>query len=88
MCLYVLLDFHFEILTSEPALGSIQTIHVCYPHMALAGSREAIWETSQRRMNELFPRRPKGNLMLYCPACPEPDVNMESGWERTPSHLW
>ncbi|KAE9392160.1 hypothetical protein BT96DRAFT_1058534, partial [Gymnopus androsaceus JB14] len=38
-------------------------------------------------MNELFPRRPKGNLMLYCPACPEPDVNMESGWERTPSHL-
>ncbi|KAE9393534.1 hypothetical protein BT96DRAFT_999399 [Gymnopus androsaceus JB14] len=37
-------------------------------------------------MNELFPHRPKGNLMLYCPACPEPDVNMESGWERTP-HL-
>lgn len=39
-------------------------------------------------MNELFPRRPKDNLMLYCPACPEPDVNMESGWERTPSNLW
>ncbi|KAE9386055.1 hypothetical protein BT96DRAFT_1006454 [Gymnopus androsaceus JB14] len=38
-------------------------------------------------MNELFPRHPKGNLMLYCPACPELDVNMESGWERTLSHL-
>ncbi|KAE9390217.1 hypothetical protein BT96DRAFT_1002497 [Gymnopus androsaceus JB14] len=38
-------------------------------------------------LNMLFPCCPKGNLMLYCPACPELDVNMESGWERTPSHL-
>ncbi|KAE9389522.1 hypothetical protein BT96DRAFT_1003161 [Gymnopus androsaceus JB14] len=38
-------------------------------------------------MNQLFPHHPKDNLMVYCPACLEPDVNMEPGWEKTPSHL-
>ncbi|KAE9384478.1 hypothetical protein BT96DRAFT_790747, partial [Gymnopus androsaceus JB14] len=38
-------------------------------------------------MNQLFPRHLKDNLMVYCPACLEPDMNMEPGWEKTPSHL-
>ncbi|KAJ3717504.1 hypothetical protein C8R42DRAFT_724415 [Lentinula raphanica] len=38
-------------------------------------------------MNELYPRRPTNNLMVYCPACPEADVNIEPGWEKTPPHL-
>ncbi|KAJ3717417.1 hypothetical protein C8R42DRAFT_566472, partial [Lentinula raphanica] len=38
-------------------------------------------------MNEKYPRRPTNNLMVYCPACPEGDVNMEPGWEKTPQHL-
>jgi uncharacterized membrane protein YecN with MAPEG domain len=25
--------------------------------------------------------------MVYCPACPEADVNLELGWEKTPEHL-
>lgn len=31
--------------------------------------------------------RPRNNLVVYCPTCPEPDVNMEPGWENTPSAL-
>ncbi|KAF8810573.1 hypothetical protein BYT27DRAFT_7091579, partial [Phlegmacium glaucopus] len=31
--------------------------------------------------------RRKGNLIVHCPSCLEPHVNMEPGWERTPSNL-
>lgn len=34
-----------------------------------------------------YPRRPQGNLMVYCPSCPEVGVNMEPGWETTPPNL-
>ncbi|KAJ3994816.1 hypothetical protein F5050DRAFT_1809260 [Lentinula boryana] len=38
-------------------------------------------------MTECFPHRPKDNVMNFCPACPDTDVNMEDGWECAPSHL-
>lgn len=38
-------------------------------------------------MDNRHPRRPKGNLMVYCPSCPEVGVNMEPGWEVTPDNL-
>ncbi|CAA7262273.1 unnamed protein product [Cyclocybe aegerita] len=31
----------------------------------------------------LLPNRPAGNLSVYCPACPEPEVNMEPNWQKT-----
>lgn len=34
-----------------------------------------------------FPYRPPGNLSVYCPTCPEPDVNMELGWDDAPHWL-
>ena len=38
-------------------------------------------------IDKILCRRPAGNLMVYCPSCPEPGVNMEVGWERTPPEL-
>lgn len=35
----------------------------------------------------MYPRRPKDNLVVYCLACPEAEVNMEPNWEKTPSEL-
>ncbi|KAF9471316.1 hypothetical protein BDN70DRAFT_939041 [Pholiota conissans] len=35
----------------------------------------------------LTPRRPQGNLLVFCPSCPEPGINMEPQWEETPMHL-
>ncbi|KAF8868425.1 hypothetical protein CPB84DRAFT_1696373 [Gymnopilus junonius] len=34
-------------------------------------------------IDEVLPHRPKENLIVYCPACPEPHVNMLPGWEQT-----
>ncbi|KAF8955089.1 hypothetical protein BDZ97DRAFT_1968746 [Flammula alnicola] len=31
--------------------------------------------------------RREGNLIVHCPACPDPHINMEPGWERTPDDL-
>ncbi|CAA7271018.1 unnamed protein product [Cyclocybe aegerita] len=31
----------------------------------------------------LLPNCPAGNLLVYCPACPEPEVNMEPNWQKT-----
>jgi hypothetical protein len=48
---------------------------------------------TRRRMGQvhgidrLLPNRPAGNLILYCPVCPECGVNMEEGYENTPFHL-
>jgi len=36
--------------------------------------------------NHISHRR-KGNLIVHCPCCLEPHVNMEPGWERTPLNL-
>ncbi|KAJ3979929.1 hypothetical protein F5890DRAFT_1420566 [Lentinula detonsa] len=38
-------------------------------------------------MNELYPRHPQDNVMVYCPACPEAGVNMEPNWDKTPPEL-
>ncbi|KAJ3493118.1 hypothetical protein NLJ89_g11089 [Agrocybe chaxingu] len=35
-------------------------------------------------IDALLPNRPPGNLLVYCPACPEPQVNMEPHWDQTP----
>ena len=34
-------------------------------------------------IDTFFPHRPKGSMAVPCPACPEPDVNMEDDWELT-----
>ena len=31
--------------------------------------------------------RRQGNLIVHCPCCLEPHINMEPGWERTPHNL-
>lgn len=28
-------------------------------------------------LDKALPHRPLGNLVVYCPACPEPGVNMQ-----------
>ncbi|KAF8958224.1 hypothetical protein BDZ97DRAFT_2061764 [Flammula alnicola] len=35
-------------------------------------------------IDDALPHRPKGSLIVYCPACPEPHFNMLPGWEKTP----
>jgi hypothetical protein len=39
------------------------------------------------RLNSLLPSRPKNAILYYCPACPEPGVNMFDGWKSTPDDL-
>ncbi|THV03425.1 hypothetical protein K435DRAFT_817263 [Dendrothele bispora CBS 962.96] len=38
-------------------------------------------------ISRFFPHRPNGFLMLYCPACSDPGVNMLGEWWRTPWFL-
>ncbi|THU99897.1 hypothetical protein K435DRAFT_658099 [Dendrothele bispora CBS 962.96] len=38
-------------------------------------------------IDRLFPHRPPGFLILYCPACSDPGVNMLGEWWRTPRFL-
>ncbi|THU83090.1 hypothetical protein K435DRAFT_823037 [Dendrothele bispora CBS 962.96] len=38
-------------------------------------------------ISRFFPHRPHGFLMLYCPACSDPGVNMLGEWWRTPRFL-
>ncbi|KAJ3963950.1 hypothetical protein EV361DRAFT_956450 [Lentinula raphanica] len=38
-------------------------------------------------INEYFPHRPKGVLVVYCPSCPRPGENMRGQWWRTPKWL-
>lgn len=54
-----------------------------------------IWRllTSTKRLGQAhgvdskLAHRHEGNLIVHCPACPDPYLNMEPGWERTPDHL-
>jgi hypothetical protein len=39
-------------------------------------------------IDSLLPYRPAENLMVHCPACPKPGVNLEDGWDKTPDFLW
>ncbi|KAK7026078.1 hypothetical protein VNI00_015724 [Paramarasmius palmivorus] len=38
-------------------------------------------------IDDYFPHRPSGTVMLYCPACPDPGVNMKGSWWLTPAFL-
>lgn len=38
-------------------------------------------------IDDYISHRRKGNLIVHCPCCLEPHVNMEPGWERTPPNL-
>ena len=38
-------------------------------------------------INNHISHRCKGNLIVHCPCCLEPHVNMEPGWERMPLNL-
>ncbi|KAJ7256582.1 hypothetical protein C8J57DRAFT_1235441 [Mycena rebaudengoi] len=35
----------------------------------------------------LLPHRPPGNLLVWCPACPEPGFNSDPNCPKTPPHL-
>ncbi|KAJ6484788.1 hypothetical protein C8R45DRAFT_1075191 [Mycena sanguinolenta] len=35
----------------------------------------------------LLPHRPAGNLLVWCPACPEPGFNSDPNCPKTPHHL-
>ncbi|KAJ7743253.1 hypothetical protein DFH07DRAFT_777465 [Mycena maculata] len=35
----------------------------------------------------LIPHRPVGNLLVWCPACPEPGLNSDPNCPTTPAHL-
>ncbi|KAJ3816710.1 hypothetical protein F5880DRAFT_1512414, partial [Lentinula raphanica] len=38
-------------------------------------------------IDEFFPHRPEGGLVVYCPSCPRPGENMRGEWWRTPRML-
>ncbi|KAJ7018652.1 hypothetical protein C8F04DRAFT_1198692 [Mycena alexandri] len=38
-------------------------------------------------IDEFIPLRPKGNLVLYCPSCPEPGFNSDEKLRSLPAHL-
>ncbi|KAJ3511561.1 hypothetical protein NMY22_g15609 [Coprinellus aureogranulatus] len=38
-------------------------------------------------IDKILTHRVKGNLIVHCPACLEPHVNMEARWRETPPHL-
>ncbi|KAJ7721362.1 hypothetical protein B0H16DRAFT_1335380, partial [Mycena metata] len=38
-------------------------------------------------IDELLPHRPAGNLLVWCPACPEPGFNSDPNCPTTPHHL-
>ncbi|KAJ7495577.1 hypothetical protein FB451DRAFT_1164304 [Mycena latifolia] len=38
-------------------------------------------------IDALLPHRPAGNLLVWCPACPEPGVNSDPNCPETPAHL-
>lgn len=54
-----------------------------------------IWRviTAERRLghdhgiDNILRHRQSGNLIVHCPACPEPTFNTELGWQRTPLNL-
>ena len=54
-----------------------------------------IWRviTAERRLgcvhgiDNVLQHRQPGNLIVHCPACPEPAFNMEPGWQQTPADL-
>ncbi|EEB93980.1 hypothetical protein MPER_07292, partial [Moniliophthora perniciosa FA553] len=41
----------------------------------------------ENNIDKHFPHRPAGTLMLYCPACPDPGINMKGKWWLTPEFL-
>ena len=38
-------------------------------------------------IDNILRNRVPGNLIVHCPCCMEPGVNMEQGWEKTPDFL-
>ncbi|KAJ7113877.1 hypothetical protein C8R44DRAFT_630668 [Mycena epipterygia] len=38
-------------------------------------------------IDAVIPHRPSGNLIVWCPACPEPGFNSDSNCPKTPHHL-
>jgi hypothetical protein len=38
-------------------------------------------------INQLFPTRPSGSMVLYCPCCPEVGVNVDKNDERVSSDM-
>ncbi|CAA7263853.1 unnamed protein product [Cyclocybe aegerita] len=38
-------------------------------------------------IDECLPHQPKGNLIVFCPSCPEPGLNMEENWQEMPDEL-
>lgn len=78
--------FKFNPYSPVALSGSLQTIHVCHANMAITRIRKALWAASWRWDGQVA-RCPNGNLMVYCPSCPEVGVNMEPGWEETPGNL-
>ncbi|KAL0059577.1 hypothetical protein AAF712_013668 [Marasmius tenuissimus] len=56
---------------------------------------EHIWDFIQvegragvhHKLSQFLPEPPANDLIVECPACPHPGVNMEPGWEKTPEAL-
>jgi len=38
-------------------------------------------------IDKILTHRPPGTLVVYCPVCPEPGVNVVSNGQKTPKHL-
>lgn len=38
-------------------------------------------------IDDVLNHRPKGNLLVWCPACPEPGFNSDPNCHKTPHHL-
>ncbi|KAL0059360.1 hypothetical protein AAF712_013871 [Marasmius tenuissimus] len=56
---------------------------------------ERIWDFVQvegragvhHKLSQFLPEPPANDLIVECPSCPHPGVNMEPGWEKTPEAL-
>ncbi|KAF8907702.1 hypothetical protein CPB84DRAFT_1744604 [Gymnopilus junonius] len=63
-----------------------------YPQFRVVTQIWTILATTKRLgqahgIDAVLPHRPPGNLIVYCPVCPEPRFNMLPNWEHTPPHF-
>ena len=45
------------------------------------------WLGHVHGINNILGHWQPGNLIIHCPVCPEPNFNMEPGWQNTPFNL-
>ena len=52
-----------------------------------------MWRDLKAQINSGLGHEPKaepqpGRLAIFCPACPQPGINLPQGWEKDPKRYW